>query len=118
MTEKKRISARFFRSAAGAEPVRDWLKELSPADRRVIGYDIGLVEFGWPIGMPLCRSLGAGLWEVRSSLPNGRIARVVFSSSDGRMILLHGFVKKSQRTPKPDLELARSRQKELDRNER
>lgn len=98
--------------------MRDWLKELSPADRRIIGYDIGLVEFGWPIGMPLCRPLGGGLWEVRSSLSNGRIARVMFSSSDGLMILLHGFIKKTQRTPKPDLELARSSQKELDRNER
>jgi phage-related protein len=111
--QPKILLAAFYRSPNGAEPVRDWLKELPYADRRTLGYDIGLVEFGWPIGMPLCRPLGAGLWEVRSSLTGNRIARVIFCAVHGRMVLLHGFIKKTQKTPQPDLELARKRQKEI-----
>lgn len=95
--------------------MRDWLRELTEEDRRVIGGDIARAEFGWPIGMPLCRSLGEGLWEVRSSLPHGRIARVTFCASRGRMVLLHGFEKKSQATPRADMNLARKRQKEIER---
>lgn len=115
MAEKpKRLPAVFYRSNSGAEPVRDWLKSLSSADRRILGHDIGLVEFGWPVGMPLCRALGDGLWEVRSSLANGRIARVIFCVAHGRMVLLHAFIKKTQKTPPPDLDLARRRQKETE----
>jgi phage-related protein len=110
----KRIPAVFYRSSSGNEPVRDWLKGLPDADRRIVGFDIGLVEFGWPIGMPLCRSLGGGLWEVRSNLTNGRIARVLFCIAQERMVLLHGFIKKSQSTPPQDLALARHRQKEIE----
>ena len=98
-----------------AEPVRDWLRSLADEDRRIVGGDIARAEFGWPIGMPLCRSLGGGLWEVRSSLPHGRIARVIFCASQGHMVLLHGFEKKSQATPRADLELARRRQRETER---
>ena len=111
----KKLPAVFYRSPGGAEPVREWLKELPEADRRLIGRDIATAEFGWPIGMPLCRSLGGGLWEVRSTLTQGRIARVIFCASGGRMVLLHGFVKKTQKTPQPDLEMARKRQKEIER---
>ncbi|HWD60386.1 MAG TPA: type II toxin-antitoxin system RelE/ParE family toxin [Stellaceae bacterium] len=113
--DSKKLPAAFYRSAAGAEPVRDWLKRLSDEDRRVLGYDIGLVEFGWPVGMPLCRPLGDGLWEVRSSLGGNRIARVMFCAAHGRMVLLHGLIKKSQKTPKADLDLARGRQREVER---
>src|SRR5271168_2586033 len=74
----KRLPASFYRSDSGREPVREWLKGLEPEDRKAIGEDIKDVEFSWPIGMPLVRSLGRGLWEVRSSLPRGRIARVLF----------------------------------------
>jgi phage-related protein len=110
---RKKLEASFYRSAAGAEPVRDWLKGLSATDRRALGYDIGLVEFGWPIGMPLCRYMGGGLWEVRCSLGGNRIARVIFCVAEGQMVLLHGFMKKSQKTPLAELELARKRQKEI-----
>ena len=105
----KRIEAIFFRTRAGGEPVRDWLKSLSPIeDRKQIGVDIKAVEFGWPIGMPVCRPLGDGLYEVRSSLSQNRIARVLFYIDvKGRMVLLHGFIKKTQKTPPADLELAR-----------
>jgi phage-related protein len=110
----KRVQAAFFRSGNGVEPVRDWLKSLSAEDRRAIGFDIATVEFGWPIGMPLCRSLGGGLWEVRSHLQNGRIARLFFCAAHGRMVLLHAFVKKTQKTPPLDLDIARRRQKEVE----
>ena len=107
--EGKRVPAIFFRTEAGREPVRDWLKNLPlPEDRKRIGEDIKTVEFGWPIGMPVCRALGRGLYEVRSNLAGNRIARVLFYiDKRGRMVLLHGFIKKTQKTPDEDLELAR-----------
>ena len=112
MDSLKRINVRFYRSPAGTEPVRDWLKNLLPSERLVLGTDIKTVEFGWPIGLPVCRSLGGGLWEVRSQLRN-RIARVVFFVSDDTMWLLHGFIKKQQKPPPNDLKLARRRMREI-----
>lgn len=106
--EEIRLQVVFFRTAHGSEPVREWLKSLPVADKRIIGEDIKTVQFGFPIGMPLVRKIEAGLWEVRSSLPN-RIARVLFTVEDGLMILLHGFSKKSQKTSPVDLKLARER---------
>lgn len=103
----------FYRMASGREPVREWLKELPPADKRVIGEDLKTVEYGWPVGMPVCHSMGEGLWEVRSNLPNGRTARVLFSVAGGHIVLLHGFIKKTQKTPDSDLDLARQRMKDL-----
>lgn len=112
--EMKRIPAAFYRSESGAEPVRDWLKALPVADRRIVGFDVALVEFGWPVGMPLCRSLGGGLWEVRSNLTQSRIARVIFCIAEGHMVLLHSFVKKTQKTPQTETDTARRRQKEIE----
>lgn len=109
----KRLPAAFYASPTGREPVREWLKGLDRADRKIIGEDIKDVEFSWPIGMPLCRPLGKGLWEVRSELTQGRIARVLFCAHDGRMVLLHAFIKKTQKTPASDLDLATKRQKEI-----
>lgn len=93
--------------------MREWLKRLPLADKQRIGEDLKTVEFGWPIGMPLCRGMGEGLWEVRSNLPNGRTARVLFCIADGYIVLLHGFIKKTQKTPNSDLDLTRQRVKEL-----
>jgi phage-related protein len=109
----KRVPAIFFRTEAGGEPVRDWLKGLpSSEDRKRIGEDIKTVEFGWPIGMPVCRPLGDGIYEVRTSLAQNRIARVLFYiDRKGRMVLLHGFTKKTRKTPGEDLELARGNKK-------
>jgi phage-related protein len=104
----KKITASFFATESGAEPVREWLKGLPKADRVRIGEDICDVEYEWPIGLPICRPLGSGLYEVRTTLRD-RIARVFFTIEGNRMVLLHGFIKKSQSTPKPDLELARQR---------
>jgi len=105
----KRVPAMFYRTEAGGEPVREWLKRLLPEDRKRIGEDIKTAEFGWPVGMPVCKPLGGGIYEVRSSLGQKRIARVLFYiDKRSRMILLHGFIKKTQKTPQEDLELARS----------
>ena len=102
----KRLPARFYRSDSGREPVREWLKSLDAEDRRIIGEDIKDVEFSWPIGMPLVRPLGRELWEVRSSLRHGRIARMLFCTEQDCMLLLHGFMKKTQKTPKRETDLA------------
>jgi phage-related protein len=107
-----RLSVRFFREASGSEPVREWLKSLAREDMREIGTDIKTVQFGWPLGMPLVRHVESDIWEVRSRLPN-RVARVLFALESGGMILLHGFIKKDRKTPRPDLELARQRLRKL-----
>jgi phage-related protein len=104
------LPARFYRSDNGREPVREWLKGLEPDERRVLGEDIRDVEFSWPIGMPLVRSLGRELWEVRSNLPHG-IARIIFCVEHGSMVLLHGFIKKTQKTPQREIDLALKRKK-------
>jgi phage-related protein len=109
----KRLPAAFYELPSGRAPVREWLKNLEKIDRKTIGEDIKDVEFSWPIGMPLCRPLGKGLWEVRSELTQGRIARVLFCIHEGRMVLLHGFVKKTRKTPDTDLNLAVKRKKEI-----
>ena len=105
----------FFRTTAGGEPVRDWLKGMNKADCHAVGLDLMRAQWRWPVGMPLCRPMGEGLWEVRSSLPSDRIARVLFCIYEGQMVALHGFIKKSRATPAADLELARKRMKELEK---
>ena len=100
-------------TASGRRPVREWLLGLSKDDRRIVGKDIQKVEFGWPIGMPYCRPLGRGLWEVRSDLTGGRIARVIFCLVANEMVLLHGFEKKAQKTPAHENELALKRKREI-----
>jgi phage-related protein len=116
----KRLPAKFFRSANGTEPVKDWLKTLDREDCRIIGSDIKDVEFSFPIGLPLCRALSGykDLWEVRSRVTGGKIARVIFYISKGEMILLHGFLKKSQKTPEQEIRLAVKRQKEHQKYDR
>jgi phage-related protein len=113
LTRLTEIPAVFYRTAGGTEPVLDWLRDLPAEDRRAIGTDLATVQFGWPIGMPLCRPLGDGLWEVRSRLPSRRIARRMFFVHEGRIGVVHGFIKKTQKTPADDLDLARKRMKEM-----
>lgn len=108
-----RLPVVFYANSAGSEPVREWLKELDRDDRREIGSEILAVQQGWPLGLPLCRSLGKGLWEVRSSLPRGRIARVIFAFDDGTIVLLNGFIKKTRKTPPAEIDLALKRFKEM-----
>ena len=107
-----RLSVRFYRESSGSEPVRDWLKGLPKEERREIGADIKTAQFGWPIGMPLVSYVEGSIWEVRTRLAT-RIARVLFSLEGSDMVLLHGFIKKERKTPKPDLDLTRQRFKKL-----
>jgi phage-related protein len=111
--DRKIIPVVFYRTKAGNEPVREWLREMTAGDKKVIGSDLQTVESGWPVGMPVCRPMGNGLFEVRSNIKDG-IARVLFCIHEGKMVLLHGFVKKSQKTPAGDLELALKRKRETE----
>ncbi|MGH6629894.1 MAG: type II toxin-antitoxin system RelE/ParE family toxin [Burkholderiales bacterium] len=106
-----RLPVRFYKSAAGKEPVRDWLRQLSRAQRKAIGEDIKTVQLGWPLGMPLVRKLGADLWEVRAALPE-TWARVLFTVVHGEIVLLHGFLKASRKTPGNELATAQRRLRE------
>lgn len=111
----KKLPASFYRTVSGSEPVRVWLLSLDPTDRRSIGFDIATVEIGWPIGMPTCRAISGrrNLWEVRTDLTDGRIARTFFTVERDQMVLLHGIIKKTQKTPPGALDLAQRRQKEV-----
>ena len=106
------LDVRFFSTDAGNEPVGDWLRELGAPDRKTIGEDIKTVQIGWPLGMPLVRKMGRDMWEVRIHL-HRRIARVLFTVVDDEMVLLHGFIKKSQDTPQTDLDVAKDRIRQL-----
>jgi phage-related protein len=110
----RKVELVFFRTSAGSEPVRDWLKEMGEAERRAIGTDLLRTQWRWPAGMPLCRPMGRGLWEVRTDLPGNRTARVLICFYQGCLVALHGFIKKTRATPEDDLALARKRQKELE----
>src|SRR5712692_7484562 len=116
VTPVKRVPVIFFRTEGGGEPVREWLKSLDRDDRKRIGEDIQTVEFGWPVRMPVCRAMGGGLCEVRSTLAGNRIARVLFYIDRlSRMVLLHGLIKKSRNTAASDLELANGNMKKHER---
>jgi phage-related protein len=111
----QKIPLIFYRQEPGSEPVREWLQRLPEAERHAIGKDLLRAQWRWPVGMPLCRPLGKGLWEIRTDLPTKRTARVLICLYAGRMVALHGFIKKTRATSADDLALARRRQKELER---
>ncbi|HWF03375.1 MAG TPA: type II toxin-antitoxin system RelE/ParE family toxin [Candidatus Angelobacter sp.] len=113
-SSSRKIPLIFFRSRAGGEPVREWLKRLPEAERQAIGQDLLRAQWRWPVGMPLCRPLGDGLWEVRTDLPTNRTARVLLCLYREHLVALHGFIKKTRTAPDDDLALARKRQKELE----
>ena len=115
MKAERPLKVVFFKTETGNEPVREWLKELSKEDCKVIGTDILTVQYAWPVGKPLVDNLGDGIWEVRSRLDN-RIARTLFAVVDEEIVLLHGFIKKQQRTPQDELDLAKKRKKQYLQN--
>jgi phage-related protein len=110
----RKIPVVFYRTRSGKEVVRDWLRSLDQGSRNAIGQDLMRVQYRWPVGMPLCRPLSDGLWEVRSTLPGKTIARTLFCIGEDRILVLHGFIKKTQKTPDADLALARRRKKEFE----
>lgn len=103
----------FYKTASGNDPVVDWFRALSNEDRRNIGLALLRVQENWPIGMPVCKSLGKGMWEVRCGLSSNRISRILFFTRDNQICVVHGFIKKSQSTPLPELEIARKRMREM-----
>jgi phage-related protein len=116
MTEDQspqKIPLIFFRTAAGTEPVREWLKGLPEGERQAVGKDLLRAQWRWPVGMPLCRPMGTGLWEIRTDLPTKRTARVLLCVYREHLVALHGFIKKTRATPEEDWALARKRQREL-----
>jgi len=115
MKAERPLKVVFFKTEAGNEPVREWLKGLSKEDCKGIGTDILTVQYAWPVGKPLVDNLGDGIWEVRSRLDN-RIARTLFAMVDQEIVLLHGFIKKQQKTPPDELELAKKRKKQYLQN--
>lgn len=114
MKERRKTPLVFYRTAAGGEPVREWLKRLNKEDRHAVGLDLMRAQWRWPIGMPLCRPMGAGLWEVRTDLPGARLGRVLFCVHKAQMVALHGFIKTTRATPNEELKLARKRKKEIE----
>jgi phage-related protein len=110
-----RIPLVFFRTSAGNEPVREWLKALPVEDRQAVGRDLARVQHRWPVGMPLARSLGKGLWEARTNLASRRIARVIFCFHEDELVALTRFIKKTQKTPQDEIDTALNRKKELER---
>ena len=117
MRDEDLLEVVFFKTEQYNEPVREWLKSLDRADRKIIGEDIKTVQFSWPMGMPLIRKIDRDLWEVRSKI-NKRIARVIFTIFESKMVLLHGFIKKTQKTPATDLKSARTRLLQLKEREK
>ena len=109
----KKITSLFYETSAGNKPVREWLLSLDKDDRKIVGGDIKTIEYGWPVGMPTCKSLGKKLFEVRSNISDKRISRVIFVVIDEYMVLLHAFIKKTQKTEKSDLDLALNRLKDI-----
>ena len=113
MGKIQKVPVVFYKTAAGVVVVREWLRSLPEADRNIIGRDLMRVQYRWPVGMPLCRPLGGGLWEVRSDLPSSRIARLLSCFNKGRLVVLHGFIKKTKKAPADEMEIARKRKDEL-----
>lgn len=107
-------TVRFYQTPAGREVIKEWLRSFEKPDRAILGYDLKRVQLGFPIGLPLCRSLGGGLWEVRSSLAGNREARMIFfhDAEHQALVVVHGFIKKSQKTPKAEIDVAMRRLKE------
>ncbi|MBI5818666.1 MAG: type II toxin-antitoxin system RelE/ParE family toxin [Verrucomicrobia bacterium] len=111
MKTERPLRVVFFKTEADNEPVREWLKTLPKEDCKTIGADILTVQFAWPVGKPLVDNLGDGIWEVRSRL-NNRIARTLFAVVDEEIVLFHGFIKKQQKTPPDELDLAKKRKRQ------
>ncbi len=114
MPRQKVLTARFYATSTGSMPVREWLLSLIKEDRLEVGSDIANIEYNWPVGPPWCKPLEEGIFEVRSRISSGRTTRVLFFARDDEMFLPHGFIKKSQKTPRQELEMAKKRKKDME----
>ena len=114
ITKKSKLEIRFFKTSNGIEPVRKWLQDLTKEEKNNIGTDLKIVEFNWPIGRPLVKSLSEGLWEIRTNLPSNKICRIIFFMHKKQIILLHGFIKKTQKTPQKEIVLAKQRKRQFE----
>jgi phage-related protein len=114
MIDRSKKLPAFFYETPGARACQAMDQRTLVRRCQLVGRDVQKVEFAWPLGMPYCRSLGSGLWEVRSDLTDGKIGRVIFCVLRARMVLLHGFIKKTQKTPAKDMELALKRMREVE----
>jgi phage-related protein len=113
----KRLNVYFYKEMSGKEPVKEWLQELSKEDKKIIGDDIFVIQYNWPMGKPLVEYLTKGLWEVRTTLDN-RIARIIFIVDKKSMVLLNGFIKKTQSTPPNEIDIALKRIKKYKEQQR
>jgi phage-related protein len=116
MVRSKVLTAKFYATKSGSMPVREWLLNLEKRDRIEIGSDIANIEYNWPVGPPQCKPLEGGIFEVRSHISNRKIARTLFFIYRNELLLLHAFIKKTQKTSRRDLELAKKRKKEIEDN--
>jgi len=113
----QKLGVKFYCTINGTEPVRDWIKGLRKEDKRTIGEDIKTLQFGWPLGMPLVKNLGSRLWEIRSNLSDGKTARVIFFMAKNTIVLVNGFIKKTQKTPANEIELSKKRKAQFELEE-
>ena len=112
MHRVERLQVVFYKTNVNNEPVRDWLKTLEKREKKLIGEDIKAVQIGWPLGMPLVKKIERDLWEIRTKLEN-KISRVLFTMWQNNIVLIHGFIKKTEKIAKEDLELARKRVRDI-----
>jgi phage-related protein len=114
MAQKQKIPLSFYRTPSRVEPVREFIKRLPTEDRKALGSDLLAAQWKWPVGMPLCRPMGGGLYEIRTTLPSRRIVRTILIYWQKQLVALHAFIKKTTTTPDDDLKIARKRQKETE----
>src|SRR5258706_8185116 len=100
--QPRKTPVAFYQTPAGRSAVLDWLRGLPEGERAAIGQDLMRVQFRWPVGTPLCRPLSDCLWELRGDCPGNRIARLLLCLVDRRLVVLRGFIKKTQKTPDND----------------
>jgi phage-related protein len=117
MQNNNKLNVFFYKTASGNEPVRTWLQQLATDDKKIIGEDIKTLQYGWPLGMPLVRSLRDRLWEIRSRLKNKKCVRIIFFTYENNIVLLHAFIKKTCKTSRNDILLALQRKNEIEKGD-
>lgn len=109
------LEVEFYKTEGGNEVVLDFLRGLPADDKKTVGEDLKTLQFGYPIGMPLCRPVGR-LWELRSSPPSKRELRLLwfYHKKARTIVVVHAFIKKTQKTPQKDINLGEARKGEYE----